>query len=84
MRETPKSIQIEYDLFLQMADYITSHVDPYDSDLKNILFGIRKKLAAIENRDTYTALKTGKAPSDVSVFYDLYHELMSRIDILHL
>ena len=84
MKDTPRTVQIDYSLFLKMAAYITSHVDPYDSDLKEILASIRQKLAAIERRDAFTAFKTGNSPAECSSFYEEYQNLMAQIDALHL
>ena len=57
----PKSIQIDYDLFLNMAAYISAHVDLTDPALKGIFSGIHEKLDSMERRMLYTAYKV--APS---------------------
>ena len=84
MKDSSKTIQVDFELFMLMSAYITSHVDPYNSDLRTILDGIRTKLAAIEKRDTFTAFKTGKAPDECSEYRQAYQELMSRIDLINL
>lgn len=84
MKKSPKTVQIEFDLFVDMVSYITSHVDPFEPELKTILNRIMTKLTAMERRDTFTAFKTGSTPSEYSDYNHVYNELMNRIGTIQL
>lgn len=57
----PKTIQIDYDLFLQMISYISRHYDLDDPYLQSILDGIQKKYTSMARRELYSVYKS--APS---------------------
>lgn len=55
----PKNIQISYELFLNMIDYIADHSDCSDYRYNDILTAVEDKLDAMARRELYTAYKTG-------------------------
>lgn len=55
----PQNIQISYDLFLDMIDYIADHSDESDYRLDDILQAVIDKLEAMARRELYTLYKTG-------------------------
>ena len=55
----PKNIQISYELFLGMIDYIADHSDCADYRYNDILTAVKDKLDAMARRELYTAYKTG-------------------------
>ena len=57
----PKTIQIEYDLFLQMVSYISRHHDLDDPDLQTIINGILKKYSSMARRDLYSVYKSASS-----------------------
>ena len=57
----PKTVQVDYDLFLSMIKYISCHTDKEDPLWKAIESGISMKVDALARRALYTAYKT--APS---------------------
>ena len=72
----PKSVQIDYDLFLNMAAYISEHVDLTDPALKSIFSGIREKLDSMERRALYTAYKVALSAEDRENARQKYLEMM--------
>ncbi len=72
----PKSIQIDYDLFLSIVAYISEHADPQDPKLKNISAGIHEKLDAIERRTLFTAYKMAPSAEERETARQRYLELM--------
>lgn len=55
----PKNIQIRYELFTALIEYICSHPDNNDPRYSEIMDGIREKLDAMARHDLYTLYKTG-------------------------
>ena len=82
MNSRPKSIQVDYDLFLRMISYITCHVDPYDGSIRGILEGMRQKLLAMERRDYYTLQKMGDAAPDLRESMSEYQTLIDQLNTL--
>lgn len=72
----PKTIQIDYDLFLNMVAYISDHADSNEPTLKIISNGIREKLDAMERRTLYTAYKIAPSAEEREKARQKYLEMM--------
>ena len=62
MANRPKTIQINFDLFLSIIDYFYDHTDETDYRYEDIARGIQEKLNAMFQRELYTLYKTGATP----------------------
>ncbi len=82
MNSRPKTIQIDYDLFLRMVSYISFHFDPYDGSIREIIEGMRQKLLAMERRDYYTIQRMGDTAPDLKESMSEYQSLLSLLDTL--
>ena len=82
MNSKPKNIQVDYDLFLRMVSYISSHVDLNDGSIREIIEGMRQKLLAMERRDFFTMQKMGNNAPDLESSMSEYQALLSRLDTL--
>lgn len=83
MSSRPKSIQVDYDLFMRMVSYILFHIDPNDESIKEIIEGIRQKLLAMERRDYFTLHKMGDKAPDIEDTMSEYQALLSQLEVLH-
>ena len=49
----PKSIQIDYQLFLDLCDYADRNADPDDAQFLRLVQGVQQKLDAMLKHDMY-------------------------------
>lgn len=56
---TPKNIQISYELFESISEYLDNHPDYDDYQYSSIIKAIDEKHEAIHRRNLYTGYKTG-------------------------
>ena len=55
----PKSILLDYDLFVDLYVYACRHSEPDDLQFKRLCAGVRKKLKAMTRHDMYSLYKSG-------------------------
>lgn len=55
----PKSIQIDYQLFLDLCDYADRNADPDDAQFLRLVQGVQQKLDAMLKHDMYSLYKSG-------------------------
>ena len=55
----PKSILLDYDLFVDLYVYACRHSEPDDLQFKRLYAGIRQKLEAMMRHDLYSLYKSG-------------------------
>lgn len=55
----PKSILLDYDLFVDLYVYACRHSEPYDLQFKRLYAGVRQKLEAMMRHDLYSLYKSG-------------------------
>ena len=90
----PKSIQIDYDFFLDLISHAFTHGDPDDPCFRRINSAFLSKLNAMERHELYTIYKSGatkeirdKARKDYLKaigLYDAYHWSASHdINVMH-
>ncbi len=82
MNAKPKTVQVDYDLFLQMVAYIANHFDPYDGATQKIIDGIRAKLLAMERRDNFTINRMGSKAPNLEETMTEYQSLLSLLEML--
>ena len=55
----PKSILLDYDLFVDLYVYACMHSEPDDLQFKRLYAGVRQKLEAMTRHDMYSLYKSG-------------------------
>ena len=55
----PRSILLDYDLFVDLYVYACRHSEPDDLQFKRLCAGARKKLEAMTRHDMYSLYKSG-------------------------
>ena len=55
----PRSILLDYDLFVDLYVYACRHSEPDDLQFKRLCAGVRKKLEAMTRHDMYSLYKSG-------------------------
>ena len=55
----PRSIQIDYDFYLELISHAFTHGDPNDPCFRRINAAFHRKLEAMERRNLYTLYKSG-------------------------
>ena len=55
----PKSILLDFDLFVDLYVYACRHSEPDDLQFKRLYAGVRKKLEAMMRHDLYSLYKSG-------------------------
>lgn len=55
----PKSVLLDYELFVDLYVYACRHSEPDDLQFKRICAGIKKKLEAMIRHDMYSLYKSG-------------------------
>ena len=55
----PKSILLDYDLFVDLYVYACRHSEPDDLQYKRLCSGVHKKLDAMMRHDLYSLYKSG-------------------------
>lgn len=55
----PRSILLDYDLFVDLYVYACRHSEPDDLQFKRLYTGVRKKLEAMMRHDLYSLYKSG-------------------------
>ena len=55
----PKSILLDYDLFVDLYVYACRHSEPDDLQFKRLYAGVRQKLEAMMRHDLYSLYKSG-------------------------
>lgn len=76
----PKKIQIDYNLFIAISDYIDRHPDWNDQDYRYITSGIDTKLKAINQRILYTAYKTAETKDIRATAREMYLDNLGMSD----
>ena len=59
LKNTPKTIQIDFDLFEDLYVYAARHAEPDDPQYKRITMAVKKKLNALMRHVLYTLYKAG-------------------------
>ena len=59
LTNTPKTIQIDFDLFEDLYVYAARHAEPDDLQFKRISAAVKKKLDALMRRTLYSLYKSG-------------------------
>ena len=59
LTNTPKTIQIDFDLFEDLYVYAARHAEPDDLQFKRISAAVKKKLDALMRRTLYSLYKAG-------------------------
>ena len=59
LTNTPKTIQIDFDLFEDLYAYAARHAEPDDLQFKRISAAVKKKLDAMMRRTLYSLYKAG-------------------------
>lgn len=67
-----KTIQIDFDLFKAMTNYIDRHTDLSDPDYRKILYGVQIKLRSLLRHRLYTIYKTAASEEARSLAREAY------------
>lgn len=59
LTNTPKTIQIDFDLFEDLYVYAARHAEPDDLQFRRISAAVKKKLDALMRRTLYSFYKSG-------------------------
>jgi len=55
----PKSVMLDYELFVDLYVYACRHSEPNDLQFKRLCGGVKKKLEAMTRHDMYSLYKSG-------------------------
>ena len=79
LTSTPKTIQIDLDLFEDLYVYAARHADPDDPQFKRITIFVKKKLQALMKHELYSLYKAG---SPEAIREKVQNKYLDAIDIL--
>ena len=68
----PKTVQIDYHLFIDLCTFILDHSDDADPRFDSIVSGLSSKLDAMRRREIYSAYKTGSTEEERSLAREQY------------
>lgn len=75
-----KQIQVDYELFRDLAIYAMNHEDVRNVLYERIRTGILRKADAMKRHVAYTTYKTGKTPETRQQGRDIYLEFIGLAD----
>lgn len=75
-----KQIQVDLELFRDLAVYVLGHEDAGNVLYERIRAGILRKTDAMKRHAAYTTYKTGKKPETRQQGRDIYLELIGLAD----
>ncbi len=79
LTSTPKTIQIDLDLFEDLYVYAARHADPGDPQFKRITIFVKKKLQTLMKHELYSLYKAGASEEAQKKVQKKY---LDAIDIL--